>query len=530
MNALTGTGQLLKLGLRRSRIMLAVWVYALIAYAASTAYGFKTLYDSPASLHDFVSGINGNGATLAIYGRIQVPDSIGGITGWRMAALGGVLVGVMSVLLVIRHTRADEEAGRLELVGAGVVGRRAPLTAGLLVGVVANLVLALVMTIVLAAFGLPVTGSLATGLAWTIPGLCFTAVAGVTAQLAETAQAARGLALAAIGVAYLLRAAGDAGGVSWLSWLTPIGWAQQVRPYGAERWWVIGLGVVVAVAVVGAAYALVERRDLGAGLLPARPGPAEASPYLRSPLALAWRLQRGVLLGWLAGFAVYGAAIGAVLKGLGDLLKNSSGTQDLLAKMGGQRGLEDSYVGTVMGVLGLIAAAYAVQVVLRLRTEETAQRLEPLLATRVRRVRWSLGHLLFAAAGPAVLLGVAGLAAGVAHGLRVHDLGTQVPRLLGAALVQAPAAWVAAAVAVLLFGAVPRLAMAAWGVLGVFLLLGQLGPVLKLGQAVMDLSPFTHVPKLPGGTLSGTPIVALTAVAVAVTAAGLAGLRRRDIG
>jgi ABC-2 type transport system permease protein len=530
MNALTGTGQLLKLGLRRSRIMLAVWVYALAAFVASTAYGFKKLYDTPASLHDFVSGINGNGAAVAMYGRIHVTASIGGITAWRIAATGGLLVAVMSILLVIRHTRGDEEAGRLELVGAGVVGRRAPLTAGLLVGVVANLALALVTVIVLIAVGLPATGAVATGLAWTIPGLCFTAVAGVAAQVAETAQAARGIALAAVGVAYLLRAVGDAGRVSWLPWLTPIGWAQEVRAYGADRWWVVGLGAAVAVVIVGAAYALVERRDLGAGLLAARSGPAAAAPYLRSPLALAWRLQRGALLAWLAGFAVYGAVIGGILKGIGDLVKNSSSMRDILARMGGQQSLEDSYAAAMMGLIGLFAAAYAVQAVLRMRTEETAQRLEPLLATRVRRVRWSIGHLLFAAAGSSLLLAVAGLTAGVAHGLRAHDLGGQVPRLLGATLVQAPAAWVAAAIAVLLFGGMPRIAMAAWGVLGAFLLLGQLGPVLKLSQAVMDLSPFTHVPKLPGGDFSGTPVVALTAVAVAISAAGLVGFRRRDIG
>ncbi|GAB3958849.1 exporter of polyketide antibiotics [Actinoallomurus acanthiterrae] len=530
MNALAGTGQLLKLGLRRSRIMLAAWVYALAAYAASTGYGFKSLYDTPQSLRNFTTGINGNGATVAMYGRILVPGSVGGITAWRLAALGGVMVGVMTVLLVIRHTRGDEEAGRLELVGAGVVGRRAPLTAGLLVGVVATLALALVTTIVLIACGLPATGSLAVGLAWAIPGLFFTGVAGVTAQLAETAQAARGIALAVVGVAYLLRAAGDAARVPWLVWVSPIGWSQRVRAYGAERWWLIGLGLVVAIAVVFVAYALVGRRDLGAGLLPVRPGPAEAASSLRSPLALAWRLQRGAFLSWLSGFVVYGVAIGAILKGIGDLVKDSSGTKDLLAKMGGQRGLEDSYIGTVMGVLGVIAAAYAVQVVLRLRTEETTQRLEPLLATRVRRVRWSAGHLLFAAAGPAVLLGLAGAAAGLAHGLRVHDVGTQVPRMFEAALVQVPAAWVTAAIALLLFGVVPRYVAAAWGVLAVFLLLGQMGPVLKLSQAVMDLSPFTHVPKLPGGDLTVTPLAVLTALALAIAAAGLAGFRRRDIG
>ncbi|MCO5968544.1 ABC transporter permease [Actinoallomurus soli] len=530
MRSLAGTGRLLALGLRRSRIMLVVWVYALVAYAASTAYGFKTLYDTPASLRDFVAGINGNGAAVAMYGRIHVAGSIGGITAWRMAATGGLLVGVMSVLLVIRHTRGDEEAGRLELVGAGVVGRRAPLTAGLLVGVVANVALAVVTALALIIIGLPAAGAFATGLAWTIPGLCFTAVAGVAAQVAETAQAARTIALAAVGVAYLLRAVGDAGRVAWLPWVTPIGWAEQVRAFGAERWWVVALGPVAALVLGVAAYALVERRDLGAGLLAARTGPAGATPYLGGPLGLAWRLQRGALLAWLAGFAVYGAAVGGILKGIGDLVKDSSSMRDILARMGGRQDLEDSYAAAMMGIIGMIAAAYAVQVVLRMRAEETAQRLEPLLAAPVRRVRWSIGHLLFAVAGPVLLLAVAGLTAGLADGLRVHDLGGQVPRLLGAALVQAPAAWVAAAIAMLLFGAAPRLAPAAWGVLGVFLLLGQLGPVLRLSQVVMDLSPFTHVPKLPGGEASATPLLALAAVTAAITAAGLTGLRRRDIG
>jgi ABC-2 type transport system permease protein len=293
---------------------------------------------------------------------------------------------------------------------------------------------------------------------------------------------------------------------------------------------VLGLAALFTAAVAAVAYTLTGRRDLGAGILPARPGPAQATASLRSPLALAWRLQRGTLLAWAAGFAVYGAAIGGVADGINDIVKDSSGTRDMLTKMGGQQGIVDAFLATTMGMIGLLASVYAVQATLRLRSEEMAQRVEPLLATSVSRTRWAASHLIIAALGTAVLLTVAGLATGLTHGLRAHDLSGQPPRLLGAALVQIPGAWVLAAIVVVLFGLSSRLAVAGWGALAACLLLGQLGPILKLSQWAMDLSPFTHVPKLPGGDLTATPLISLTLLAALLTTAGLAGFRRRDIG
>jgi ABC-2 type transport system permease protein len=102
-------------------------------------------------------------------------------------------------------------------------------------------------------------------------------------------------------------------------------------------------------------------------------------------------------------------------------------------------------------------------------------------------------------------------------------------QLLGAALVQLPAVWVLAGIAVALFGLVPRLAAAAWGALVAFLLLTEFGSFLNLSRWVTDLSPFSHVPKLPGGTFTATPLLWLTAIAVALIAVGLAALRRRDL-
>ena len=136
----------------------------------------------------------------------------------------------------------------------------------------------------------------------------FGAVAAVTAQVAESARAANGLAVGVLGAAFALRAIGDAG-PHWLAWLSPLGWAQAMRAFADERWWLLlALLALAALLRVGAAR-LAARRDLGAGILPPRPGPARGR--LRTPLALAWRLQRGALAGWAAGFAILGAAFGA---------------------------------------------------------------------------------------------------------------------------------------------------------------------------------------------------------------------------
>jgi ABC-2 type transport system permease protein len=528
MTTLAGTGALVRLALRRDRIILPIWIVLLTAVTVSTASAFAELYPTPESRQSIAAAFGGNPSLVAMFGPL-FDSSLGALTVWRAGIAGGVLIPLMSLFTVTRHTRAEEEAGRLELVGAGVVGRNAPLTAALLVALAANLAFAVLLTLGLAGVGLPVSGALAHGLAWATAGVLFAAIAAVAAQVTESARAANGIATSVLGLSFLLRAIGDTSGASWLSWLSPIGWIQQIRPYADERWWVFGLASAFVTVLVGAAYVLDARRDLGAGLVPPRPGPAVAAPGLRSPLALAWRLHRGVLLGWTAGLAVLGAGVGSVAQGVGDILQETPQLEEIFARLGGQQVIVDAYLAATMGFVGLIASAYAVQATLRLRSEENGLRAEPVLATGVGRLRWATSHLVFAAFGTGVLLTVAGLAAGLTHGLVTGDVGTQLPRVLGGALVQLPAAWVLAGVAVALFGLVPRLAVASWAALVLVLLIGQFGPILQLDQWVLDLSPFAHVPQLPGGELTMAPLVALAPVAGALVVAGLAGFRRRDL-
>lgn len=528
MKDLAGTGALVRLILRRDRIVLPLWVAVLALVPIAVASSLAELYPTIAERQAYADIVTGNPAGLALYGRVFGP-SLGALTAWRLTGTV-VLVGLASLLTIVRHTRAEEEAGRRELLGATAVGRQAPLFAALIVTFGADLVLAALVAVGLVSFGLPAAGSVALGLSWAALGWTFAAVAAVAAQATEGARAARGIAIAVLGLCYLLRAAGDAGKKDELSWLSPVGWAQQVRPFADERWWVLALFAALVAVLVAAAYALSARRDLGAGLLPPRLGPAAASPGLRSPLALAWRLQRGPLLAWTCGFALVGAMLGSIARSAVDVVGDNPQLRGVVERLGGSSGLADTYFAAVMGLLGLVASAYAIGAALRLSSEEAGGRAEPVLAAPVSRPRWAAGHLLCALAGPAVVLGAAGLAAGLTYGLSVADVGRELPRVLAAAVAQLPAVWVLASVAVALFGVLPRFAASAgWGALAACALLEELGRPLQLSERVLDLSPFAHVPKLPGGDMSAAPLVWLALIAATLATVGLLGLRRRDV-
>jgi ABC-2 type transport system permease protein len=239
-------------------------------------------------------------------------------------------------------------------------------------------------------------------------------------------------------------------------------------------------------------------------------------------------LHRGALTGWLVGIALGGLVLGSIASQIGDFA-DSPQARDMIMKMGGERGLTDAFLSAEMGILALIVSAYGISAALRLRSEETVGHLEPVLATRTGRLRWAWSHIAVALAGTAVLMVAVGLFAGFAHSAAVSDFG-QLGRVMVAALAQLPAVWVLTGITVAVFGLVPGQVMVGWGALVAFLVLGQLGSVLNLPEWMTNLSPFTHSPKLPGGELSATPLIMLTAIAGILVAIGLSAFRRRDIG
>lgn len=538
--SLIGTGQLGKLAFRRDRMLLPVWVYLVLIGTAVNAYSFAQLYKTPASRAAAAAGLN-NPAFLFLYGRLN-GTSVGDLTAYRYGVWAALFAALMSIFTVIRHTRANEESGRQELIGSARVGRQAPLSAAVLVSVTANAALTVLLAVILPLIGLPVTGSIAFGIAVGTCGLAFTGITAVAAQLTSGARAARGLGFAVLGLSFLLRAVGDAAagsGTSWLTWVLPLGWTEVLRPYEETRWWVLALPLAVFAVGTGAAFALSARRDLGAGLMSDRPGRPSASAFLRGPFTLAWRLQGTALAWWALGFAFIFGVSGAVGSGIAQLMGTSGALKDEFARLGGQSAIVDAYLAALMLLAGIASAAYGVSTAGRLRSEETGALAEPLLAAATGRLRWALSHLVVAVVGAAVLLAVGGVAAGLGYGLAASGSGAgagvsaggEVVRMLGAGVAQLPATCVIIGVAVLAFGLLPRAATAiGWTAFGLALAVNLFGQSLQLSHWVLDVSPFTHAPRLPGGTLAAGPLVWLSLIAIVLAAVGLGGLRHRDIG
>jgi ABC-2 type transport system permease protein len=534
MKGFAGTWQLFRLALRRDRIVATVWVLGLFLYAYSQAASIIALYPTQADLDQLArtaAGVGANPAVVAIQGPAYDASTYGGATAWQLVTPWVFLIGLMSLFLVTRHTRQEEETGRAELVSAGVVGRYAWLAAGLLFVLAVNAVLVAITALAFIAMDLPAAGSIALVGACGLNGLVFAGVAAITVQVTQYARPANGMAFAVLGAAFLLRAIGDsAAELSWLSWLSPIGWAERFRPFAGEQWWVLLLPLALILVLLVAVAALLVRRDQGAGVLPVRLGPPAASPRLRSPLALAWRLQRGALLGWTIGLAIAGLSFGAIAQDMVQAANEDPETAEMFARLGGTGSIADIFLAAILSWIGMLAAAYAVQTILRLRSEETELRAEPVLSTSVPRIGWAGSHLLVAAVGSAVLLVTGGLVAGVAHGLRAGDLGGELPRVLGGALVQLPAVWVIAGIGAALFGLLPRLVVGGtWAVLGIVLSITTFGELLRLDQWALDLSPFAHLPRLPAAEFTATPLAWLAVLALALAIAGLAGFRRRDL-
>ena len=525
-SAFAGTLGMLRLYLRRDRVVLPLWVLLLSLPLATVYVGsIEKVYPDQAARAGFAASIMASPAQRALYGQIY-NDSLGATGIWK-AGMFHLLIAVAVILTVIRHTRADEETGRAELIDSTAVGRYASLTAALLLSFGASVITGAVGAAGLLTTSVPPSGSLAFGAALACSGLVFTAVAAVAAQLSSSARFARGAAFAVLATAFTLRAVGDAGSGT-LSWLSPLGWSLQVRPYAGDRWWVLLLHLATSMLLTALAYRLLAGRDVGAGLIAERPGPATASPMLRGALGLAWRLDRGALLLWTVGLCLYGLLIGSVVHGIGDELRGGT-AQDIVERMGGTGALEQAFVAVAFCMLGMMAAAFAISLTLRPHQEEAGQRAETVLSGAVGRSRWLAGHLAIALIGSAVAMLIAGAAAGLTYGVAAHDIGGKLSMVVATAAVQLPAVWLSAAVTVALFGLAPRFSPVAWGVLVAFIALYLIGSLSGFPQWLLDLEPFAHIPRVTGGAFTPVPLLWLLAIDAALIALGMAAFRRRDV-
>ncbi|MFT4082295.1 MAG: polyketide antibiotic transporter, partial [Nocardioides sp.] len=267
-------------------------------------------------------------------------------------------------------------------------------------------------------------------------------------------------------------------------------------------------------------------RDIGRGILADRRGPAAAGRWLGSGLGLAWRLQRGSVLGWAIGLFLGGLAYGSIGDDVGDLIGDGATAREMFAQAGS---LVDGFYATAVLMLALIGSGFAISSALRPLGEEESGRTEALLATGLSRRRWLADQIVVTVAGSAVVLVGAGLGLGLGYALVTGD-GGAIARLGAPIIAQLAPVLVLSGFARLLYGLAPRLLPLAWlllGLCGVVMLFGELW---RLPGWLRGLSPFDHLALVPAESFRWGPVLAVGAVAVFLSVAGQVAFSRRDIG
>ncbi|MDI6723775.1 MAG: hypothetical protein QMD61_03945 [Methanobacterium sp.] len=449
---------------------------------------------------------------------------------WRSSVIGPILVAMVSIFLMIRHTRSEEKKGRLELLNSTAVGRQAALASALITTCGANILMGVLIVLSFIGLGLPWEGSLAMALSMTAFGCLFAAIAGVAVQLTESSSDARYITVAILIAFFLLRTLGwDDGSVVWLSWISPLGWVHHIRAFAGEQWWIFGLFIVLTLVLFVLAYYLSSLRDLGAGILPQRTGPARASFALSSTLGLTWKLQRRMLIFWILGFVIMGIMGGIMAPTVSNIFIDNPQFMNLLSQLVKGAKPVDIFISLMLVLFGQVFAIYGILAVSKLRTEESTNHSEFLLTNAVNRTLWVFYNLFFAFIGLTILLFLFVLSFSISYSLISGDMGQDLPLLLSAALVYLPAILVMVGLTVALFGLIPRLTSLSWVALGLFFIINLLADFFDVNQWILNISPFTHVPNLLVGDTVGWPLILVLVVGLVLIFIGIVGFRRRDI-
>jgi polyether ionophore transport system permease protein len=517
---LTGVWTLIRLALRRDRVRLSVWMASLTLMMVYAPNAIKLAYPDEAQRAARVNLLKTPAGMILGGPMFGVRETDLGVMMANELMLTLIIAAsIMSILTVIRHTRAEEEGGTAELVLSSVVGRYARTAAALIVVGGVNGILAVTMTAAMAATGFSLVDTAAMCVGVTAVAMVFGAVAAVTTQLWRQARAATGAAMGVLALATLVRGVGDVidNSGSALSWFSPIAWAQQMRSFVDLRWWPLALLVLLTIALMLLAALLESRRQYDDGVIPSTGEHPNAHP-VKGVFGLHMTLQRGQTIGWAVGMFLAGLAFGSMTKSLLDAAKGNELLQRVLANGG-----IDSVYTTLTQFLAAAATAYVANAVLRLHNDEQSGLGEAVLAGAVSRWRWLLTGVAAAIIGATVLMFFAGLGNGIGAAVTVGEPAT-IWRLTAAGLAYVPAMAVVAAVAA--FAVALRHAWIGWLAVTFIVISLYLGALLRLPQWLLDASPVGQT-KAPS-EYSAVALTAMVVVAVALSLAAGAIYRRRD--
>ena len=526
---LNQTWSLVSFIIRRDRLRIPLWLIGITVITLMIPIAFDDMYASQQE-RDTMAETMKNPAMIAMVGPADFDNYTTGVmTAHNMVLFTAVVVGLMSILLVTRHTRSDEEEGRIEMIRSLPVGRLANINATLIVLAVVNILLALLNGFGLYALGIEsmnLEGSLLYGATLGATGILFAGVTAVFAQLSESARGTISYSIAFLLIAYILRAVGDVSNET-LSLISPLGWVTQTEIYANNLWWPVILLVGVAIILFFLANYLNAIRDLEAGFIQVKPGKKHASNLLQTPLGHALRLQRTTIISWAIGMFVLGISYGSVMGDLESFFEGNEMLEQLLMAEEGYS-LTEQFLPMLLLVMAILTTVPPIMSVNRLLGEEKKNRIEHFLARAVSRTQLIGSYLLIGVINGFVMLSLTAIGLWLAAASVMDDVfafGT----IYGGIMAYYPALLVMIGVAICLIGCLPRFTSFVWVYVVYSFLVLYLGGLLDIPEWIGKISPFGYIPKLPIESMTWTPIIVLTIIAFGLMMIGFVGYNKRDI-
>ncbi len=513
-----------------ARVRTIAFAYLFAIYGYVQAAGYASTYPTIASRTAFAHSFANNAALRLFYGEPHDLLTVSGYTAWRVGGTLTIVAAVFGVLAAVRALRAEEDTGRAELVLAAAISRDA-LQVSAIVAIAAGIAaLWLASWLGFLVGGLDAGGAayLALSIVSVIP--FFVGVGAITSQLAPRKRIATGSGCVIVAVALLLRAIADtSSGAGWVRWISPLGWAEEMRPYAGARPFALLIPLALGALLAVWAARIAKRRDLGTGVLPSRDSAEPKLGLLSSPTAQALRSERGTILAWVLAAGAFAYILGVVsnsIKGAG-VSKQLNHTLERLGV--GSIITPKGYLGFVFLVFVLVVGLFAVSQVGAARGEEADKQLETLLALPLGRTRWLVGRLALAlAAAAAISLASSMLAWLGAISQGVHHLSAATMLLAGVNCL--PVTVLTLGAAALLYALVPRASVAiAYALVAIAYLWDLVGSLVQAPHWVLEATPYAHVGLVPAAPFRIGAALLMAAIGVALAVLAMALFARRDL-
>lgn len=540
-----GLGSVYAKTLRDSRLAFIIvgGILGILMLSSGVAFGQaygtlesrKELATLVSNLPPVMTGLYGNPFPSNI-------ETLGGSIAWKSGGSFGITAALWSIFALSGTLAAEARRGSLEFVAATPLGQRriavekvaAHLT--VMAGVV--IIVAFSAWISGAAFGsLPgdaISAEAAVGFGlWVgLVSLAAGSVAFLLSPLLGRAAAA-GIAGTIAVIGYFLNGyQGAAPGLAGPANLTWWGWTAHFQPLAGQfDWLALALTALVPIILLPLGVELFARRDLGQTTRLPWPGMPQRTLGLSGPAARSFGERLPTALAWGIGIGIGGFVMGAAARSFGSELARQS--PDILKLM--QSIFPNIDLTSAAGFLeltfvefGLIFAGFAAATLVSgWASDETSGRLELLLSTPLKRMRWVISGGLGVFAAIAVFTFVLAIGIGLGASIGGGDVATPVAGTLVFGLYAAALCGIGFAA-----GGLFRTSLAAEIVAGVVIvtfLIDIVAPALKLPDWVHQLALTAHLGQPMVGVYDVPGIVLMLVLAIGGLLLGAWGMQRRDV-